>query len=122
MLSFDFYSDASNFATGCYITQNQDGEVRFFVYNSFILLPIEQNYDIYKRELTAIIKCTKKYSHMFIVDQQFVVHIDHKLIVKFIHAKYYKSIFVRWANKLRLFHICIPHILGKKNTVANSLS
>ena len=122
MLPVDFYSDTSNFAAGCYITQTQDGEARPLVYDSFTLSPAERSYDTYRRELAAIVKCTNKYSHMLIADQQSVVHTDHKPVVEFINAKYHEGILARWANKLRLFHIRIQHILGKKNTVADGLS
>ena len=121
-LPVDLYSDASNFAAGCYITQTQDGETRPLVYDSFTLLPAERNYDTYRRELAAIVKFTKKYSHMLNVAHQSVVHTDHKPLVGFLNAEYHEDIFARWANKLRLLNIRIQHIPGKKNTVADGLS
>ena len=59
---------------------------------------------------------------MLNADQQSVLHTDHKPVIEFINAKYQDGILVPWANKLRLFHIRIQHILGKKNTVADGLS
>ena len=120
-LPVNLYSDASNFAAGCYITQVQDGETRPLVYDSFTLLPAERNYDTYQRELVAIVKFAKKYSHMLNAEQQSVIHKDHKPLVGFINAEYHEDIFARWANKLRLLNIRIQHIEGKKNTVADSL-
>ena len=121
-LPVDLYSDASNFAAGCYISQIQDGEARPLVYDSFTLLPAERNYDTYRRELVAIVKFTKKYSHMLNAERQSVVHTDHKPLVGFLNAEYHEDIFARWANKLRLLNIRIQHIPGKKNMVADGLS
>ena len=92
------------------------------MYDSFNLLPGKQSYDTYRQELAAIVKFTKKYSHMLHADQQSMVYTDHKPLVEFINVKYHKSIFARQANKLHLFHICIQQTLRKKNLVADSLS
>ena len=121
-LPINLYLDASNFAAGCYITQIQDGETRPLVYDLFTLLPAERNYDTYRHELVAIVKFTKKYSHMLNAECQSVVHTDLKLLVGFLNAEYHQDIFAYWANKLRLFNICIQHIEGKKNIVADGLS
>ena len=121
MLSVDFYLDASNFTNGCYITQTQDGIKKFLVYNSFTLLPVEQNYDTYKQNLAATVIFTKKYSHIPNADQQSIIHTNHKPVLEFINAKYQDSIFAPWVNKLQLFHIHIQQILETKNTLANTL-
>ncbi len=120
-LPIDLYSGASNFAVGYYIIQIQDGEIRPFVYDSITLLLVERNYNTYRRELVAIIKFTKKYSHMLIVERQSVVHTDPKPLVGFLNAEYLEDIFTCWANKLRLLNIRIQHIQGKKNVVADGL-
>ena len=59
---------------------------------------------------------------MLNTEHQSVKYTDHKLLVGFLNAEYHKDIFVRWANKLGLLNICIQHILGKKNIVADELS
>lgn len=110
--------EASNFAAGCYITQTQEGETRPLVYNSFTLLPAEQNYDTYRRELAAIVKFTKKYSHMLNAEYQSVAYTDYKPLVGFLNAEYYKDIFARWANKLRLLNTCIQYISRKRNELS----
>ena len=85
-------------------------------------MPAERNYNIYRRELAAIIKFTKKYSHMLNAKHQSIIHMDHKLLVGFLNVEYHEDIFAYWANKLRLFNIRIQHIPRKKNLVANGLS
>ena len=121
-LPVNLYLDASNFAAGCYITQVQDGETRSLLYDFFILLPTERNYDTYPRELVAIVKFAKKFSHILNTKQQSVIYTDHKPLIGFINTEYHEDIFAHWANKLRLLNVHIKHIKGKKNTVADGLS
>lgn len=82
----------------------------------------KQNYDIYRHELAVIVKFIKIYSPMLNADHQFILYTDHKPFVGFFNLDYYKNIFARSANKLRLFSICIQRISGKQNVVADNLS
>ena len=106
-LPVDLYLDASNFATGCYITQTQDGETRPLLDDSYTLLPAEHNYNTYRRELAAIVKFTNKYSHMLNAKHQSIIHMDHKPLIRFFNAEYYENIFTHQVNKLRLLNIRI---------------
>ena len=67
-LPVNLYSDTSNFAARCYVIQVQDRETRPFVYDLFTLPSAKCNYDIYQCKLVAIVKFTKKYSHMLNVE------------------------------------------------------
>lgn len=104
------------------ITQTQKGETIPLIYNLFILLLAKQYYNIYKHEPATIIKFIKKYSYILNVVHQLVIYTDHKPLVGFLNAKYYKNIFADWTNKLCLLNICIQYILKKKNTIENGLS
>ena len=86
------------------------------------LLPAEQNYNTYRRELAVIVKFIKKYSYMLNAKYQSTVHMDHNPLIEFFNIEYHEDIFARWANKLRLLNIRIQHIPGKKNMVADGLS
>ena len=122
VLPMDLYSDILNFAAGCYISQIQDDELRLLVYDSFTLLPTEWNYNTYRHGLVAIMKFTKKYSHMLTSENQSDIHTDHKPFVEFLDAEYHEDIFMRQAKKFRLLNICIQQILVKKDMVADGLS
>lgn len=65
MLPVNLYLDALKFAASCYITQVLNKETKPLVYDSFKLLPVKRNYNIYKRELITIVKFIKKYFYMF---------------------------------------------------------
>lgn len=58
------------------------------------MLLTKQNYNSYKYKLDAIVKFTKKYSHMLNIEYHSVVYTDHKFFIRFVNAKYYKNIFV----------------------------
>lgn len=81
-------SDASNFAAGCYITQIQDEKARTLAYDPFKLLPVERNYDTYRRELVAVVKFPKSYSHILNGERQSVVYTDYKPLIGFPNAEY----------------------------------
>lgn len=121
-LAIDLYLNALHFAARCYIIQIPDGESRPLIYNSFTSLPAEKHYNTFRYELDAIVKFTKKYSHLLHANLQSVVYTDHKPFIGFFNAKYHKNIFARSANKLCLLNIHIQYILGKRNIVADSWS
>lgn len=81
----------------------------------------KQNFNTYSRELAAIIKLTKKYSHILNTRYQSII-INNKLCIRFFNTEYHKDIFAYWANKLCLLNICTQYILGKKNLVTDGLS
>lgn len=105
-----------------YITQIQDGEMKLFIYNFYILFPAKHNHNTYWQNLAAIVKFAKKYFYILNAKQESVIHIDHKPLDKFINIKYLKKIFVYWANKLWLLNIYIHYIMKKKNLILDKLS
>ena len=44
---------------------------------------------------------------MLNAEHQFIVHKDHKPVVRFLSVEYHEDIFVRWTNKLHLLNIRI---------------
>lgn len=52
----------------------------------------------------------------------FIIHIDHKLLVRFCNIDYYENIFAHRANKLCVLNIYIQHIPGKQYIVEEGLS
>lgn len=92
------------------------------VYDLFTLLPIEQNYNIYRHKAAVIVKFIQKYSYMLNTEYQSVIYIDYKPFVKFLNVDYYKDIFAHWVKKLFLLNICIQYILRKKNIIEDDLS
>lgn len=89
------YSDISHFVVRCYITQTQDRGIRLLVYDLFMLFIIERNYNTYKHRLTAIIKFTKKYFHIYNTEYLSDIHINNKPFIGFLNTMYCEDIFAR---------------------------
>lgn len=65
------------------------------MFDSFILLLVEQNDNTYKRKLTTIIKFIKKYAYILNVKNQSIAYTDHRPFIRFLNIKYHKDIFLR---------------------------
>jgi hypothetical protein len=116
-------TDASAFAVGATISQDfPDGRhpVAFF---SKSLLPAERNYDIYDRELLAIIYAVKAFRYLLLgAQEKFLIRSDHE------NLKYFKSPLTisarqaRWHEFLQDYNFELIHFPGKSNTIADLLS
>jgi hypothetical protein len=81
------------------------------------------NYDIYDRELLAIIKCFKEWrSELLSPEEPTDVITDHQNLQTFMTTKALTPRQVRWANFLSQFNFKIQYRPGKKNGKADYLS
>jgi hypothetical protein len=69
-------TDASNWATGAVLLQNQNGTERVIAYASRKLSKAEVNYCVTRRELLAVVYFLKYFLH-YLLGRQFVVRTDH---------------------------------------------
>ena len=117
-------TDASDVACGGALSQYDDGgrlhPIDFF---SKSHTPAECNYDIYDRELLAIIKCFRYWrSELLSPDEPTDVITDHQNLQTFMTTKVLTPRQVRWANFLSQFNFIISYRPGKKNGKADYLS
>jgi hypothetical protein len=71
--------DASNVGTGAVLSQEQQGKWHPIAFMSKSLLDAEKNYEIYDKELLAIVKALKAWRQYLIhTKQQFEVRTDHE--------------------------------------------
>lgn len=116
-------TDASAFAVGATISQDfPDGRhpIAFF---SKSLLPAERNYDIYDRELLAIIYAVKAFRHFLLEARHpFLIRSDHKNLTYFRKAHLLSARQARWHEHLQDYHFTLEHFPGKSNTIADLLS
>jgi hypothetical protein len=116
-------TDTSNFAVGTILSQDySDGRhpIGFF---SKSLSPAEWNYDIYDRELLAIIYAIQVFRYLLLgAQQKFLIRCDHQ------NLKYFKSpqkitpCQARWNKFLQDYNFELVHFPGKSNTIADLLS
>ena len=79
-------ADASNYAVGGVVSQvaPDDGKLHPIAFYSRTLNPAEQNYEIYDKEMLAIVESLKHYRHLFEgLGQQITIYSDHHNLLWF---------------------------------------
>ena len=114
--------DASGFATGGVILQKCDDDLWHPVaYRSESMSEAERNYEIYDREMLAIIRALEDWRH-FLEGLPFEIISDHKNLEYWRTAKDLTRRQARWALWLSRFDFILTHKPGKTNTQADPLS
>ena len=116
-------TDASKFAVGATLSQDySDGRhpIGFF---SKALNPAETNYEIYDRELLAIIYAIKAFRYLLLgARQKFTIRTDHQNLTYFKSSHTISPRQARWQELLQDYDFTIEHFPGKSNTIADLLS
>src|SRR3984957_9587680 len=116
--------DSSNKATGAVLSQvYEDGKIHPIAYMSKTLSPAEKNYDIYDKELLAVIRAFKEWRHWLEGTLRPVILItDHKNLEYFMSTKTLTKRQSRWAVFLSEFHFVIKYRPRGLNGKADILS
>ena len=117
-------TDASNWASGGALLQTGDDNllhpVAFF---SSKHSPAESNYDIYDKELLAIVKSLEEWRpELAGVQSTFEIITDHKNLKTFLTAKQLNQRQVRWSEFLSQFNFVISYRPGSKALIPDTLS
>ncbi|QRW17537.1 Transposon Tf2-12 polyprotein [Rhizoctonia solani] len=116
--------DASDYATGAILSQrNLEGKLAPVAYLSKSLSPAEKNYDIFDKELLAVIRAFKEWRHLLEGSELPVqVPTDHKNLEYFSTSQSLNKRQIRWANFLVDYNFQIIYRPGAQNKKANILS
>lgn len=116
-------TDASDTAIGAVLQQLKDGEWQPLAFFSRKLMPSQQKYSPYDRELLAIYEAIKYFRHM-VEARNFIIYTDHKPIVFAFHSRKENCSprQFRHLDFIGQFTTDIRHIAGKDNVVADTLS
>lgn len=114
---FTLVTDASNFALGAALMQND----RIISYASRSLNGHEKNYSTIEKELLAIVWATKHF-RPYLFGRRFIIRTDHRPLVWLSNLKEPNSKLQRWKIKLNEFDFDINYIKGKENVIADGLS
>jgi len=83
--------------------------------------PAELNYNIYDKEMLAIVDSLEHYRHLFEgLEQQITIYSDHHNLLWFTETKVYNRRQARWAEKLAKYDFVIhfrPGVQGGKPDV-----
>jgi len=122
---FCIKADSSDFASGAILSQQLPGEEKWYLvaFYSKSLSPVEQNYEIYDKEMLAIIHALEEWRH-FLEGAQHLVEIwtDHKNLEYFMTAKKLNRRQARWSLYLACFDFKLIHcpgrFMGKPDTLS----
>ena len=120
-LPYTVMTDASGFAIGAALCQDQGNGLQPIAYMSKKMLPAEMNYPVHEQELLAIVCALREWRH-YLHGQPFTVLTDHGPLKHFDSQPHLSPRQVRWSQFLAEFDFKIEPVKGKKNVVADALS
>jgi len=118
-------ADASDYAQGGVVSQRdpETSELHPIAFWSRKFNTAELNYEIYDKEMLAIVETMGHYRHYFEgLGQQTVIFSDHKNLLWFTETKIYNRRQARWAEKLSRFDFKIVFRPGKQGGKPDALS
>ena len=121
---FQIETDASKYATGAVLTQldsNGDRHPVSFISKTFS--PAERNYEIYDRELLAIIRALEEWRHYIQGSPHTTIVLsDHKNLTYYREAKKLNRRQARWSLYLSEYDVKLVHTPGNKMIQSDALS
>ena len=117
-------TDSFDYVNASVLSQLDDeGVLHPVAYFSRKMTPAECNYEIYDKELLAIIRCFEEWRpELEDTDLPVKVFTDHKGLEYFMSMKNLTPRQVRWAEFLSEFNFVISYQSGKKNDKADALT
>jgi len=121
---FEMEVDASSFTIGATLSQQDKWQQWHPVaYFSETLSEAEQNYDIYDRELLAIVKSLQHWrTYLAGAPHQIVIHTDHANLLYWKEPRKISQRVAREFQELSEYNFVLKHIARTKNARADALS
>ena len=114
-------TDASGFAVGASLSQDQGNGLQPIAFLSKKMLPAERNYPVHEQELLAVMLALRQWRH-YLLGSRFRVITDHKSLVYLKTQPHLSQRQSRWLEYLEQFDLAIEYQEGKQNLVADGLS
>jgi hypothetical protein len=116
-------TDSSDFALGAVLSQRHDGRLHPVAFRSKKLAPAELNYEIYDKEMLAIVRAFQERRHYLQgAKHTTTVYTDHKNLEYFTTTKVLNRRQARWAEPLSTFDFQIVYRKGTSNGKPDALS
>ena len=120
---FKIEADSSDFAVGRMLSQLQEGQWKPIAFLSKSLLPTEHNYEIYDKELLAIMTCLDEWRHYILgATEKFEVWSDHKNLEYFRKPQNINRRQAHWVSILADYDFLLHHLPGSHNSAVDALS
>jgi hypothetical protein len=120
-LPFVVHTDASGFATGAVLMQDQGQGLRPISYLSKKMLDAETRYPVHEQELLAIIHALRNW-RCYLSGRKFRVMTDHKSLQHFKTQPMLSGRQSRWKDIIADYDFDIEYVKGDTNVVADGLS
>ena len=120
-LPYVVHTDASGFAVGAVLQQDQGRGLQPIAFLSKKMLDAETRYPVHEQELLAIIHSLSAWRH-YLHGAKFKVMTDHKSLQYFKTQPLLSGRQSRWKDVIANFDFDIEYIDGKTNVVADGLS
>jgi len=116
-------TDSSGWCIGGTLMQyGEDGLLRPCAFFSKKNSPAECNYEIYDKEMLAIVRCLEEWDAELRSVQSFQIRTDHKNLEYFMTVQKLTERQMRWSLVLSRYNFTISYIPGKENVRADALS
>ena len=116
-------TDASDYALGAILSQEENGVTRPVAFASRKMLPAELNYPVHDKEFLAIFYAFKEWRQYLEGAQvQIQVYSDHRSLEYFLTTKQLTRRQARWSEYMADFHFTIEYRAGRKSTKPDALS
>jgi transposase InsO family protein len=114
-------TDASGHSIGAVLSQIQDGVEKVICYGSRVCSLAEQNYDVTRRELLAIVHFLKTY-RSYLLGRRFLLRTDHSALQWLQKTPTPIGQQARWLNVISEFDFEVKHRAGTAHLNADALS
>jgi hypothetical protein len=116
-------TDASGWCIGGTLFQEDDeGMLRPCAYYSKKNSSAECNYEIYDKEMLAIVRCLEEWDADLRSVESFQIRTDHKSLEYFMTVRKLTERQMRWSLILSKYNFTISYIKGRDNPMADALS
>ena len=118
-------TDASGYATSGVLEQKQQEDDLYHpvAFRSQSMTATERNYEIYDRELLAIIQALEDWRHYLIgLPKPFTIYSDHANLTHWRTARHLTRRQARWYMTLSQYNFNLVHKPGKKNIVPDAMT
>jgi hypothetical protein len=126
---FAVFTDASAYGVGAILSQeggpNTQNRTKFHpvAYYSATFTETERNYDVYDRELLAIMKAITHWRPYLIwTKEPFKIFTDHANLLHWKSPRKLNRRTARWHGELQDYNFTLHHVSGKNHTAADALS
>ena len=120
-LPFVVTTDASGYAVGATLSQDQGAGLQPIAYLSHKMLDAETRYPVHEQELLAIVHACREWRH-YLHGAPFIVKTDHNSLQYVQTQPSLSNRQIRWLEFLQQFDMKIEYMKGRDNVVADAFS